>query len=414
MRRPVLFIAVAVLLALLGSLFMPVAYAWVQAASYALPAAYGGLDIDDPYVAVAMYNVSTAECYLVILSADNLSSVSELTFASCAAIRMDLYGDIVAIAMQNASVTPGVTNVYIYNITSGELLSFRIESTVDPANNATWPIDVDLTDSFVVVTVEDEGSGTYIMHFAAINGTLLGYYDTGSTEVEVSHVDNGGNMIMFYWYRYAADVYHVVLAEVLPSGTLNFIHEFDIDSINTDFDAVYDPTSGVVYLFYDDYSVGYVDVYDLGTGTRINLGTISATYILDADLTPLGNFLICTEYDGVFRYVPSENKLYQETVPTDGNYYYCDIGSEKVVYKYQTSIYLYSNLGGSVTTVTETVTETVTNTTTQTQVVYQYETETETTTLTTTVQGHYTEADLLLVGIIAFFLAVATVILVRR
>jgi len=418
--------------AILLMLFAPPAFAWVNEGVFTIPQdvdhyILGGAGYGDKFAVVVRDNVNNS--FYVLVFDSNLNLLNNITSIKINGTDkgelkfVDMYGDILAFAVHDSN--EGERWIVILNVTSGE--HYAVLGSYEVLGE--WIEDLAVVGNYVYVTYFDDNESDYCVVPIYINGTVL--YDKKVCRYVDTIFRVGPDLLGYEGYDYDAGESILVIARVVDDGSLETVVEvpqFE-DHAGYDTGGVWDPRNNVVYVVYTRYVFGEGDTMGIGV---INLTDGSVALVATCDdagiirfvgLPPAGHLIYGIYADpdyypedegtGVYRVV--DGAVYIESISGEPLAYIVVDGAEKVLMKKSLKeIRLYSNYGSG-TVVTTTATTTTTMTVTETQPMYITETETETVTVTSAVPGTYTSQDLFLVGLAAFFLALAMgFVLARR
>ena len=190
--------------------------------------------------------------------------------------------------------------------------------------------------------------------------------------------------------------------------------------------AWFDPSENATYIAFTNSTGTYLAKHIVGNATE---------YVIALDTAPMAVMYVGPATDGIYvvtadsyGYRVVDSTVKKEYIPPNafghalGSEYLFSVDTDNnVIYRWLLEVVTETVTATTTVTATPTVTvyetttttEYVTNTVTETQVIYIY-TGAETETTTVTVQGPYTEMDLLFVGIITFILGLAAAYLITR
>jgi len=365
-------------------------------------------------IVVPACNITDFETGVVkVLSSDFTELESYDIAAGCGggATAIDVNGDIIALANEYYTEV----TLFVINRTSGTVASTSIQSIGGPDYNVD-ALSIAVVDRYVYVLVWDEYGAElhlriYVFDISGAAPTRIAIINE-SDVVRIARIENSNYLV--YWNG-SNTIY--ILDGADPNLT-TVVASFDIAIDAESVDSIvgyYNESDNTVIIAFDviAYDEFRIVRYDMTNGVviyDISILSPSGDAFPIYDISAFNNTVYLVTAGGVgFRVLDaftSSPTVVVEALPYGSYVHLC--GSE---YLYtidgMTAVarYVYVTSG----TVTHTVTETVT----QTVVIYEGETTTITTTLP--VEGGYTSEDLFLVGLAAFFLALAMgFVLARR
>jgi len=309
---------------------------------------------------------------------------------------LDFRNGIIAVA----GVYGNDTVVFVINHTEGVLIGAASISSVGGSDYVIEPDSIAISGDYIYLLAYDYYDGNYYLYVLDMTPVVINYSAVGSLAA-LARIE--GSDYVVYWNG-SSDIY---IADG-TSGNLSVVYSISLDlnePIGLRIAALLD--HNVVYVVYSNSSGTYF--------TRYMLGAAEPSYVMLLDTEPRSVADVSKSPDGV--YVVTMNgygyrivnvtspALFIEAIPSDSVGYLS--GSEYLYVAYGAAVDRYALRVVEVTT-----TQTVTKTTTETQVFTEVETETETETVT--VQGPYTEMDLVLVGLVCLVLGAAVAYIARR
>jgi len=349
---------------------------------------------EDSAIIVLDINLTVKEVYNITANADTIRAI-------------DCRGDLIAVG-----AVYGNTTIFIINRTDGTILGpATIESGA--SGYAATVERIALSGEYVYALVYNDYDMNYYLYIldktpSVVSSELVGVIG------DLARVGNSDYLL--YWNGsnliYIADG---------SGGTLNIVGSIDVGSaFVTRVAGYYNSSENAVYVVYGSNMGVYLAKYVIGSGLEYNIKIGSESNVIPVFVAPTEDGLYIVAHGT--RVAPTENWIYiepygyrvtnlaspaveVEAIPAGAfGYYY---GSEYVFALQEGEVRRYALEIVSVTT-----TQTVTKTTTETQVFTEVETETETETVT--VQGPYTEMDLVLVGLVCLVLGAAIAYIARR
>jgi len=420
MKVRYLTLAVLVLAALVTASI--VSAEWTYELSYYVPYTDYGIDtavMVGSEILVGASNTSTQEDAAVFVLDTDLNAVASYNITSQADVirALDAKGDLIAVGAEYGNAT-----VFVINRTDASVLGpVTIESEGGLGYSATVE-KIAFSGDYVFALVLDDYDLSYYLYILNKTPSVVSSEPVGAM-ADIARVENSDYLL--YWN--GSSYIYIVNG---TNGTLDIVDSINVTGMIYGFAGYYNSSENSIYAVYGTDTGVFLAKYTIGTGLDYNIKISNETSLTPVYVAPTVDGLYIVTSDGYgYRVKNTTSPIVEiEAIPVGAfGYYY---GSEYIYALQDGEIRRYMlEIEYVTTTTTETVTETYTPavtvydtvtttatktvTETETQVVYIY-TAPKTETVTTTVQGPYTETDLLFAGIITFLLGLAAAYLLRR
>ena len=409
-RLLILSLVVAAILGIF--LAAPVAAEWTYDLEVSVPYPIYTYRYDEGVISVSAFDNGTLTAYIYVYDTD-LTELKSFNISVNGGPTAHAYSD--GLVVLTAANGASNEDIFIINASDGSIVANYTFSPAGEGYVQTYALEI--AGDYIYQLMYDSNLSTYFLQIYNSTGDVVNAYDLGAAAV-LAKVENSDYLVVWNGTTYlnitdgaAGDIATVDTVE-LGLSDLMYVA------------AWFDPSENATYIAFTNSTGTYLAKHIINGSTE---------YVIALDTAPMAVMYVGPATDGIYvvtadsyGYRVVDSTVKKEYIPPNafghalGSEYLFSVDIDNnVIYRWllevvtQTVTTTETVTSTVTTTTTVTTTEFVTATTTETQVVYVY-TGAETETTTVTVQGPYTEMDLLFVGIITFILGLAAAYLITR